>query len=223
MNTVTIVLLLSMCFCALCGATPAVSSLDQVGLIPSNEVDTKLQRIARQSSTSDFIEETISRLVNIPANLTTNIVKFILSIISRIKSTFLSWIENIESFLENPLTLLNNSQNSNQRRRRSNVSNGLSDLISDLPNLLHLPVSYLQETTSSIGDSVGEKIKHIAKAIIKLVWDFIRTRLLPWLHEVLSKVQHSDILPSFLNEAIGNVDSIYSLLRLVTEITSNSS
>lgn len=152
-----------------------------------------------------------------------NIVQFILSIIYKIKSTFLEWIGNIESFLENPLALFNNNRNSNQRRRRSSVSNGLSDLISDLPNLLNLPVSYLQQTTSSIGDSIGKKIGSIVKAIINLVWNFINTRVLPWLSDKLNNLQQSNILPSFLNEAIGDANSIYSLLRLFSEISSNSS
>ncbi|XP_043600443.1 uncharacterized protein LOC122575492 isoform X2 [Bombus pyrosoma] len=218
MNTVTIVLLLSMCFCALCAATPAVSSLDQE-LVPS-EVATKLQRFTRQSSPLNFIEQIASGLISIPTDLVANIVDFILSIIRKIKSTFLSWIENIESLLAN---LLDNSQNSNQRRRRSNVSNGLSDLISDLPNLLQLPVTYFQQATSSIGDSVGGQIEHIIKTIVKLIWNFVTTRILPWLHEVLNKMQESNVLPSFLNDAIVNANSLYSLLRLFTEISSNAS
>ncbi|XP_073967995.1 uncharacterized protein isoform X2 [Bombus fervidus] len=217
MNTVTIVLLLSMCFCALCWATPAVSSLDQ-GLVPSNEVATKLQRITRQTTQPNLLEKVASALVSVPTNLITDIINFILSIINRIKSTLLTWIDNIENSLE----LFNNNQNPNRRRRRSNVSNSLSDLISDLPNLLHLPMSYIQQVTSSVGDSVGGQVVNVLKTIAKLIWDFITTLLLPWLHDVLDKVKQSNILPTFINEAIGNADSVYSLLRLFADITSRS-
>ncbi|XP_003401210.2 uncharacterized protein LOC100650343 isoform X1 [Bombus terrestris] len=225
MNTVTIVLLLSMCFCALCGATP-VSSLDQVELIPSNctnETATQLQRVTRQSPSINFVEGIGSDILRIPTNLLATIISFILSIIDGIKSTFLSWIGNIESFLQNPLTLLNNNQNSNQRRRRSNVSNGLSDLISDLPNLLNLPVSYFQQATSSVGDSVVSKVQYVIKAVIRFVWNFVITKVLPWLDDVLTRVKQSNTLPSFLNDAIGDANFVYSLLRLFTGITSNSS
>ncbi|XP_060825032.1 uncharacterized protein LOC132911984 isoform X2 [Bombus pascuorum] len=218
MNTVTIVLLLSMCYCALCGATPAVSSLDQ-GLVPSNEVATKLQRITRQTSPLNFFEKVASTLISVPTNLVADIINFILSIIKNVKTTFLSWIENIE----NSLSLINNNQNPNQRRRRSNVSNGLSDLISDLPNLLQLPISYFQQVTSSVGDSVGGQVGNIITTIAKLIWNFIRMRLLPWLRDVLNELKQSNVLPSFMNEAIGDADSLYSFLRLFANIASSSS
>lgn len=179
-----------------------------------------MQRVTRQTSSSSLFGQIASGLLSIPANLAADIVDLILSIIRRIRSVFLSWISNIESLFAN---LLNNSQNPNQRRRRSTVSNGLSELISNLPNLLQLPASYFQEATSSIGGSVAEQIVRIVKAIAKLIWNFVTEQLLPWLHDVFNKLQQSNILPSFLNEAIGGANTVYSLLRLFNEITSNIS
>lgn len=182
-----------------------------------------MQRIKRESSLSNFIEQIASQLLSIPGdlrNVVAAIVDFILSIIRRIRLTFLTWVDNIESVFGN---LLNNTQNSNQRRRRSTVSNGLSDLLNDLPNLLQLPVNYFQQATSSLGDSVVGQIVYMAKVITRMLWNFITKQLLPWLDDVLKKLRQTNVLPSFLNEAIGDANSVYSLLRLFSEITSKSS
>jgi hypothetical protein len=175
-----------------------------------------LHRINRQIDPLNFLGGVASNIINIPTKVVTNIMTFILSVISRIRSEFLSFLEYVESWVIALTPQIDSSENSDQRQRRSTVSNGLSDLIANLPNLLESPLSYFQEATSSAADTAGTQIDKVVRIVARLIWNFFTTKLLPWIHDVLKKLQQTNILPSFFNQAIENADSLYSFLQLLS-------
>ena len=186
---------------------------DRVAALPTlnNHLATTatLHRTVREIDPFKIVEQFISDIALFPGRAFQQFLHFIQSILASIRSAFRLVFDSIESVIDRVFERGNGTSPSTEERRRRSSNDS-----SPLPDLILNPLNNVRKILHQIESTTSAEIGTIVETIVRTAWNFFITEVLPSLHRILERLENSNVLPSSLQNLIQSLEAMYFLMRM---------
>ncbi|CAK9794616.1 hypothetical protein ANTPLA_LOCUS50 [Anthophora plagiata] len=170
------------------------------------------------SSLTGVVERVMTDTIQIPENVVQNILRFIRGLIIKLESFTDSAMQSARSTIDSLSSGLGKTTDFLLERKRRAVL----DIIEMVPDMMLHPVSFLERSVDTARNYANGQIGSMTEQAMNIVWNYVLTVLVPWVHTVSEQLEKSNDLPSTLRNMLHQFDSTYSLLQSLGYVDSKS-